>query len=200
MSDVANLEPATSDTETDGRRRRAQDSRGRIVEAMVALTQAGNIPVSAEMVAEQAGVGLRTVFRHFSDMDSLYREMSLTIETQFIQGLSEPLTGETWQARLRELIDRRITNFETITPFKRAEAAYRHRSRFLQSDLQRMNTWLREALNRVLPEAIRQDASRFEVLDLLLSFESWDRLRRDQALSPDQAREALERAVDALLA
>lgn len=200
MSDVANLEAATSDTETDGRRRRAQDSRGRIVEAMVALTQAGNIPVSAEMVAEQAGVGLRTVFRHFSDMDSLYREMSLTIETQFIQGLSEPLTGETWQARLRELIDRRITNFETITPFKRAEAAYRHRSRFLQSDLQRMNTWLREALIRVLPESIRQDASRFEVLDLLLSFESWDRLRRDQALSPDQAREALERAVDALLA
>ena len=40
----------------------------------------------------------------------------------------------------------------------------------------------------------------FEILDLLLSFESWDRLRRDQALSPDQAREALERAVDALLA
>jgi len=199
MSDVANLEPVTSDSETDGRRRRAQDSRGRIVEAMVALTQAGNILVSAEMVAERAGVGLRTVFRHFNDMDSLYREMSLTIETQFIQGLSEPLTGETWQARLRELIDRRISNFETITPFKRAEAAYRHRSRFLQSDVQRMNTWLREALVRVLPEAIRQDASRFEVLDLLLSFESWDRLRRDQALSPDQAREALERAVAALL-
>lgn len=200
MSDVANLEPVASDAETDGRRRRAQDSRGRIVEAMVALTQAGNIPVSAEMVAEQAGVGLRTVFRHFNDMDSLYREMSLTIETQFIQGLSEPLTGETWQARLQELIDRRITNFETITPFKRAEAAYRHRSRFLQSDVQRMNTWLREALTRVLPEAIRQDASRFEVLDLLLSFESWDRLRRDQALSQEQAREALERAVAALLA
>lgn len=200
MSDVANLEPVTSDSETDGRRRRAQDSRGRIVEAMLTLTQAGKIPVSAEMVAEQAGVGLRTVFRHFSDMDSLYREMSLTIETQFMKGLAEPLIGETWQARLRELIDRRITNFETITPFKRAETAYRHRSRFLQSDVQRMNTWLREALIRVLPEAITNDASRFEVLDLLLSFESWDRLRRDQALSPDQAREALERAVETLLA
>jgi AcrR family transcriptional regulator len=200
MSDVANLEPVTSDSETDGRRRRAQDSRGRIVEAMLTLTQAGKIPVSAEMVAEQAGVGLRTVFRHFSDMDSLYREMSLTIETQFMKGLAEPLIAETWQARLRELIDRRITNFETITPFKRAETAYRHRSRFLQSDVQRMNTWLREALIGVLPEAITNDASRFEVLDLLLSFESWDRLRRDQALSPDQAREALKRAVETLLA
>jgi AcrR family transcriptional regulator len=200
MSDVASLEPEATDPETDGRRRRAQDSRGRIVEAMVALTQAGNIPVSAEMVAEQAGVGLRTVFRHFSDMDSLYREMSLTIETQFIQGLSAPLNGETWQVRLGELIARRISNFEIITPFKRAEAAYRHSSRVLQSDVQRLNTWLREALIRVLPEAIRNDASRFEVLDLLLSFESWDRLRRDQGLSPEQAREALERGVDALLA
>ena len=200
MSDVASLDSVLSDPETDGRRRRAQDSRGRIVEAMVALTQAGHIPVSAEMVAERAGVGLRTVFRHFSDMDSLYREMSLTIETQFIQGLSEPLTGDTWQERLRELIGRRITNFETVTPFKRAEAAYRHRSRFLQSDVQRMNTWLRDALIRVLPEAICNDSSRFEVLDLLLSFESWDRLRRDQALSPEQARKALERAVDTLLA
>ena len=43
---------------------------------MLELVRAGAISPVAEEVAERAGVGLRTVFRHFDDMDSLYREMA----------------------------------------------------------------------------------------------------------------------------
>jgi hypothetical protein len=38
-----------------------------------------------------------------------------------------------------------------------------------------------------------------EVLDLLLGFESWSRLRREQGLSSKRARETLEAAVRRLL-
>jgi AcrR family transcriptional regulator len=31
-------------------------------------------------VADRAGVGLRSVFRHFSDVDSLYLEMAAFVE------------------------------------------------------------------------------------------------------------------------
>ncbi|WP_158595822.1 hypothetical protein [Oleomonas cavernae] len=59
----------------DGRRQRAVDNRRRIVEAMLALVRAGDVAPGAEAVAAKAGVGLRTVFRLFEDMDSLYREI-----------------------------------------------------------------------------------------------------------------------------
>ena len=55
----------------DGRRQRSLTSQRRIVEAMLALVGEGHLTPSAELVAERAEVGLRTVFRQFKDMDTL---------------------------------------------------------------------------------------------------------------------------------
>ena len=59
----------------DGRHLRSQLSRDNIVTAMLELIEAGAISPSAEDVAARARVGLRSVFRHFKDMESLRREM-----------------------------------------------------------------------------------------------------------------------------
>lgn len=190
----------TLQAETDGRRRRAQDSRSRIVAAMLALTAEGQISVSAELVAERAQVGLRTVFRHFKDMDSLYREISLIMEARLNRQIEVGFSAPTWRGRLAELMQRRAGIFEMITPFKRAEAALRHRSRFLEEDTHRLNSRLREILAGVLPPELVAQPHIFEALDLLLSFEGWERLRREQRLPPDEARAVLEAAVDKLLA
>src|SRR5580693_3518853 len=168
----------------DGRRQRTVDSRARIIAAMLDLTAEGHVSVSAELVAERARVGLRTVFRHFNDMDSLYREMSLSVETRLREEVSFEFTAATWRGRLVELIGRRAAVFEKITPWKRAEAAHRHRSKVLEDDIRRLNGHLREVLRLVLPGSVVEDSALFEALDLLLSFEAWERLRRGQRLSP----------------
>lgn len=184
----------------DGRRQRTVDSRARIVSAMLELTHAGHISVSAELVAERANVGLRTVFRHFNDMDSLYREMSLAIETRLREEVTFAFASTGWREQLAELVRRRTSIFEKIAPYKRAEAAHRHRSKVLAQDIVRLNTFLRDMLRSVLPTAVARDQLLFETLDMILSFESWERLRRDQDLSPRRAREVLESAVEKLLA
>ena len=66
----------------DGRRERSRSSRSKIVAAMLDLVGKGDVAPSAARVAEVAGVGLRSVFRHFDDMDELYREMGGVIEAQ----------------------------------------------------------------------------------------------------------------------
>jgi AcrR family transcriptional regulator len=184
----------------DGRRQRTVDSRARIVSAMLELTHAGHISVSAELVAERANVGLRTVFRHFNDMDSLYREMSLAIEKRIREEVSFSVAATGWRERLDEMIRRRTGVFEKIAPYKRAEAAHRHRSKVLGQDIDRMNTFMREMLRSVMPPAVAKDQLLFEALEMVLSFESWERLRREQMLSPRRAREVLEGAVGKLLA
>jgi AcrR family transcriptional regulator len=191
-ADAKTSEPAE---ETDGRRRRGQDNRARIVSAMLEIIRAGDMSPSAEQVAARADVGLRTVFRHFKDMDSLYREMSVVIESELRAIVDAPFRSTHWQDRIVELVDRRAVAFEKIFPFKRASETFRHRSRFLDGDSDRLVIALRAILERELPAEVTSDPIKVEALDLLLSFEAWSRLRREQGLEIAQAVEVLRTAV-----
>jgi AcrR family transcriptional regulator len=183
----------------DGRRRRGQDNRARIVAAMMQIVQGGEVAPSAEQVAALADVGLRTVFRHFQDMDSLYREIARIKEGEVRVILDPPMQAEDWRGRLSELIARRAQVFETIAPFRRAADAFKHRSKFLGSDYARLVRELRERLVRVLPKEIAAAPAKVEALDLLMSFEAWARLRREQDLSPEAAQRVVEQAVAAIV-
>jgi AcrR family transcriptional regulator len=186
-------------TTKDGRRRRGEDNRARIIAAMLEIIHAGEIAPSAELVAQRADVGLRTVFRHFQDMDSLYREMSVVIASELHGAAEIPFRSEDWRERVVELIARRSWAFEKVGPFLRASAVFRYRSKFLDADSADFATALRTILKRQLPPEVARDQIRVEALDLLLSFESWSRLRREQGLTPKRAREVLEAAVRRLL-
>lgn len=181
--------------ERDGRRLRSIDSRARIVKAMLALIEEGDMAPGAEAVAARAEVGLRTVFRHFKDMESLYREMSDVMEAEISAFSRTPFKSTDWREKLQELVERRAFAFERITPFKRASDIHRYKSPFLDADNSRLVIALRKILQREMPPEVLQDAPLLEALDLLLSFESWSRLRREQGLSIKKAREVLSLAV-----
>jgi AcrR family transcriptional regulator len=190
---------ANETPDSDGRRRRSQDSRARIVEAMLDLVRAGERSPAAEQVAARANVGLRTVFRQFKDMDSLYGEMSRVIEAQLQAVLEQPFRGDDWRARVLEIAARRAAVYETIGPFKRASDSSRHRSAFLEAGHRRLVATLRDILRRHLPAAVADDHARFEALDLLLSFEAWNRLREDQGLTREAAESVLAQALGRFL-
>ena len=191
---------ATATEELDGRRRRSLDSRGRVVAALLDLVREGDVAPSAERVAARANVGLRTVFRHFNDMDSLYREMTSAIESELAGVLTAALGGVDWRERLLGLIRKRASVYEKIAPFKRAADAHRHRSSFLAAAHARIVATARQTLEGVVPRAVREGAALFEMLDLLLSFETWSRLRQEQGLSVGAARDAIDHAVRRMIA
>jgi len=184
--------------EPDGRRRRSQDSRSRIVAAIVELVREGVVSPGAADVATRAGVGLRSVFRHFKDMESLYREMTDIIEADLRAVAARPFKGVTWRERVLELIDRRGAGFDQIAPIRRASDARRHASPVLQDDHDRMTLGLRQILRLQLPRGA-VDRLTFEALELLLSYEAWSRLRVEQGLTASDARKTLRIAVKALI-
>ena len=57
----------------------------------------------------------------------------------------------------------------------------------------------REILARELPPELARDPVRFEALDLALSFEAWQRLRRDQGLGVARAEDVVRAMIRALL-
>lgn len=185
---------------TDGRRIRRDNNRRRIVAAMLELVRAGSISPSAEEVAQSAGVGLRTVFRHFDDMDSLYREMAQAMRHELEPIVSAPLASNDWKGRLTEITDRRARLFERAMPFKNAADVHRHRSVFLRKDYESMRHAERAALNNALPAELANEREFFESLDQALSFSTWQHLRHDQKLAPAQARQTVGYVVRALIA
>lgn len=165
---------------------------------MIDLVQGGAISPGAEDVAARAQVGLRSVFRHFKDMDTLYREMSLRLARDYALWLV-PYAAADWRGQLRESIDRRLTTYERLGPFKRAADVHRHESTALQSEHERTLLLMRAKLRSILPPEIADDVLVFEALDLLLSFDAWQRLRHDQGLPPETARAVIESQVERLV-
>jgi AcrR family transcriptional regulator len=183
----------------DGRARRSQRSRAAIVQAVFDLVGEGVLQPTAQQVAERAQVGLRSVFRHFSDMESLLAEVDQHVRGQALPLLErEPPRGSRAE-RARELIARRVRLFERIAPYKRSGSVHRWRSPFIARNHADLVRALRAHLLRALPELHDAPAEVVEALDAALSFETWDRMRTDQRLGRERASAALERTVFALL-
>jgi AcrR family transcriptional regulator len=187
-------------TKCDGRINRSIVTRKKIVDALTALVFEGHITPTAEQVAQRADVGLRTVFRHFDDMDSLYREISTDVDAQIQPLLQARLDAPTWQERVLQSIDFRSDIYDRTAAMHLAAQVHRHESAYLAQNLMNSARLQRDLLQRLLPVTVSQDARLLDALDLMLSFEAWIRLRREQGLDASQAREVMRLGVQALLA
>ena len=193
---------ASSQIRTDGRIQRSERSREAIVGAMLELIGEGILQPTAQQVAERADLGVRTVFRHFSDMDTLFR----TIDDE-LRHEAAPLFVETPQPgslaeRIDGLVARRIEIFTLLGPYMRASAIQRWRSAFLQQAYERSLRIFRRDLQRWLPEVEGEgaDPATVDALELALSFEAWDRLRMTQKLGVRRTTSVMRRMVVTLMA
>jgi len=185
--------------ESDGRRLRSEASRERIVKSMLELVSAGDVSPSAESVARRAGVGLRTVFRHFDNMESLYREIDSLITAEVLTFVERPFQSGTWQDKLQEIVERRVRIFERILPIKTAADVHRHSSPFLERRMNFFARAQRDVILGILPAGYAQKADFVESLDLVLSLDTWRRLRKEQKLSAPRARRVLDYLISILV-
>lgn len=185
--------------EADGRRERSRSSRARIVSAMLELVGNGDVSPSAARVAEVAGVGLRSVFRHFDDMDALYREMCDAIEAKVIPIIMEVPGGDTWKERMLYTADKRARVFEAILPYRISANLKRFQSEFLMQDYKRMLRLESESLYAQLPPSVREDTLGARAINVILSFQTWRLLRHDQELPVADACAVVRRLLEAAM-
>ncbi len=182
----------------DGRRERSATSRRRILAALVALLENGEPSPTAESIAGRAGVSLRTVFRHFEEMENLHLEIAAMVFERIRPMLEQPLEQTEWPAVLFESVSRRATLFEAIAPYKTAMDVHRHRSRLVADKHRRVADLSRDFAAACMPEQVKRDTQLVELLNLILSIETWQRLREQQGLSAAEAEAAVNRAAAAI--
>ncbi len=166
---------------------------------MLELVREGNIAPTAEEVAQRANVGLRTVFRRFKDMESLYAEMSVAISEQVAPIVNKALGHEEWWRNFAQLVERRLRVYEVIMPYRVAADILKFRSDILQTRHLEIVRDERERLMSVLPPFLLEDGPLIEALQAVLSFDMWNQLRSDQGLSAQQAADVVNRILSRLL-
>ncbi|MEN9684145.1 MAG: hypothetical protein RLZZ427_1896 [Pseudomonadota bacterium] len=192
---------SASDVVADGRRARSRSSRTKIVEALLELVGKGEVAPSAARVAEVAKVGLRSVFRHFADMDALYSEMSDQIEAQVLPIIAQEPVGTTWKEKLFDIADRRATVFEAIMPYRISASIKRFQSPFLMQGYRRMVRMETDMIAPHLPPAVKTDRIAAHGLNVILGFQTWRLLRHDHELPVEEAAAVVRRLLtDALAA
>ena len=197
-TNVTRLVPRGEDA-VDGRRLRSERSRTQIVSAMRAVIEGGDMDPNAARVAEAVGGSIRTVFRHFEEMDSLYRELNAQLEAEILPMVLTPFEAHDWQGRVREVVARRARIYERLMPFKGAASARRFQSDYLMDGHRRFLVMERAALQGILPEEVQSNPALFAALEMITGFQSWQRLRQDQNLMPEEAEAAVRLAVERLL-
>ncbi|GLR25077.1 TetR/AcrR family transcriptional regulator [Limnobacter litoralis] len=179
----------------DGRVVRGKKNRELIVNALMACIREGNPSPTAQEVSERAGVGLRTVFRHFEDMETLYRELANEVSKILQPVLESPIEGKTWEEKLVHIVNRRSDMFELLLPLHQATQVHLHESPFLKQQKRFYVQMQRNLLTVLLPETLAKSGNTLEALDLLLSIETWARLRIEQGLAAPQAAQVLQNCV-----
>jgi AcrR family transcriptional regulator len=197
------VDDAAAVEDIDGRRQRALRSREAVVEAMLDLIRENGEQPAAQAVADRAGVSLRTVFRHFEDVDNLFAA-AVAHQVQRIGGLFDPLasTGSLVE-RIDALVLRRRELFEHVAPIRRVVRA-RDDHPVITEWLERSHDMLRgQTTTQFQPElaelSSRQRRLLVEALDAATAFPTWDALRRDQHLDAETATAVVTLMVTKLL-
>ena len=183
----------------DGRRLRSERSRKAIIDAALALMDEGILVATAQQIAERAGVGIRSFFRHFEDMESL----SEAIDEQIRESYEALFLGGdrdgTLEERIEHAVERHADAYETVKNIVLSTQAQRWRYDVLRKNYARNQRGLRKDLDDWLPELKALPRNQREAVDAVASFEMWHRLRELQGLGKKASAEVISSLLKSLI-
>lgn len=191
--------PAASPETLDGRRSRSERSRAAILDAALALIREGNLLPTAQQITARAGVGTRTFFRHFEDMETLFR----AVDERTHETVARLFAVDVPSGTLSERIECAVRYFgaayeETKSVFLSSQALI-WRSDVLAEVYERDRRRLRRKLDEWLPEVAALPHRKREAVDAVASIEFWVRLRVRQGLGTEESIEIVSGLIMGLI-
>ena len=185
---------------SDGRRQRSERSQTAIIEAALALMDEGALVPTAQQIADRAGVGIRSFFRHFADMDSLFLAADEMLISSYEALFEVDNRAGTLSERVARAIDLYGNAFDQLRPIILCTQAQLWRSPKLRENYAWHQKRLRKELELWLPEVVALPKNRSEALHAVASFDMWHRLREHQGLSPKASSDIVTSLVNDLIA
>ena len=167
----------------DGRRQRSERTRLAIIDAALSLQEEGILVPTAQQISDRSGVLIRSFFRHFDDMETLFKaaddQLRDSYEALFIGGDRDGFLEE----RVNRAVEQRSAAFEKLKNIFLGTKAQLWRYEMLRKNYARNQRGLRKDLEAWLPELKGLPEVDCESVHAIASFEMWNRLRSEQGLS-----------------
>jgi AcrR family transcriptional regulator len=190
----------TEEPHVDGRTARGLRTRRAVVDALLALQEEGDLEPTAQRVAARAGVALRTVFGHFSDMETLWAQAGER-ELAKISALADVPAGDLpREERVDRFCASRARVLEALLPVMRAARLREHASPALRRNRELFTAAGDAEVAAVFAtELAALDPDEQQVLksslDLAAGGTAWELLRCGRGLDIAQAAEVVRRTV-----
>ena len=176
--------------EQDGRRLRSLTSQNIIVDAMIILVQRGILEPTAQQVADEAGIGIRTVFRQVQDKENLFSKMDEKVRADLQEILDRAAQPQgNLEERIEGLIELEAEIFEKNLQFLRATLANKWKYNTLQKNYERNQRNIKSLLYTWIPELKNLSESTQVLLTSLNSAGYWVELRENLKLSVTGAKD-----------
>ena len=171
-------EPALKIKTGDGRFARSQKTKDAIVKALLKLLRNTPFP-TAEQVAKESNIGLRTVYRQFKDMESIY----LSLHEECMYSLNKMFKNEidlekSFEERVSLAVSERLeiySKYETLFIATISNAA---RLPILVDQVATSYQIMRERFIKIVPEIKSLSTIKTDLLFTRILFPSWFSLRR----------------------
>ena len=175
--------------EQDGRRLRSLTSQNIIVDAMIILVQRGILEPTAQQVADEAGIGIRTVFRQVQDKENLFSKMDEKVRTDLQEIFDRAARPQgNLEERIEGLIDLEAELFENNLQFLRATLANKWKYNTLQKNYERNQRNIKSLLYIWIPELNNLSESKQVLLTSVNTAGYWIELRENLKLSVTEAK------------
>jgi AcrR family transcriptional regulator len=188
---------------TDGRNRRAAETRRKIIEAAKIMIAETSVAPTVVGVARRADVSVRSVFQHFHDVESLFVTVMDSIRADLVVP-EMPSASRPLSARIESIVAAFAELFDKVVPLRVAAGQFVDHPALLERSQTARNE-LREATFEVFaPEfATLSEQAREQLADAIgaaLSLDAWIVLRRRDGLSLERATAVWRLTLTALLA
>jgi len=183
----------------DGRRERTKSSRTKIINAYMSLVENGEYAPIATRVAEMAGVGLRSVFRHFDDMENLYREANEKLVARVLPIMLEELDGGSWKERLHSIWNRRVRIYALVMPYRIFGSLKRYESPQAFAYQKAFYDIESDTIDAEAPDIVKANRIVIAGLKAILSFDSWRFLREELGLPEEEAAAVVRHSLEITL-
>jgi TetR/AcrR family transcriptional regulator, regulator of autoinduction and epiphytic fitness len=187
----------------DGRTARSVRTHEAIVEACLALLDDGDLRPTGPRIAARAGVSVRSIFQHFSDLEALFSAVGAKVATRVAAHL-EPVDPALPSAeRVARFCHQRAAVLEELSPVLRAALVHGPTSEVIHEQAAAGHRFFRNQIDEVFATertAATDPMALHHALVVATSWGAWELLRSGHGLDVDEAREQMIFHVRLLLA
>ena len=161
----------------DGRKLRSQNTSAHILSTIIRLAREGNQDINFDVIAKEAKLGTRTIFRHFEDKDALLEALNKKVRESIFNNFPKKSENESLEKRMKSLISflcdmySKNKNLYYWTAINIVQSEQVYKNALTMYKLHRMN------ILKTLPEIESKDRREQEAIFQILSFGFWRDMR-----------------------